>query len=740
MLNKIGLMKTLCGVFIMMVMATTSWAQASLKDVSVIYNKIYQLDKSYTIIYNNLEAPVKLNEFQIEFYGPTGENLGNTGIRKFSLEKKAQGFDLQVPIIGFQQIKLSIISLHAGDIAEMSSGINPALGLTQDNEVTSVPILVNTPPIARNGTLNFEASTAKITGRISDLYTDRDGDKLRVSKGTTADLDLQLAPNGTFTIETPNVTGQYDVSYVVTDTKNATATGRVTINLTLPDTIRFALEDAALAADQARMDIREKVELNEADDPMQDGLLSRLETLISQNLELSSDPDALKNIALKTDVNSLTDTLALAKAQASKQAYSEQLSEADNATIALKTQITALQTQSGTDGADIVEISNALAANQQSQNAIATNLRTTVLPEPLTKAQIEAWEAEHVALKNRLPSFNIVLICAGLAALAFLAAIVAKLVLSAKAKTALKQITNHASRPQLTLNKAAPAGVIFPTSPLLAAHVSAPLTGSAQLTASQLQSLTGPYSVLRRAYQATGRIGFAQVGVPSSEDYSFGTGFLISDRHVVTNRHVFGLYGHYLMSDNDPGGIEFIAEKGSELSDFVPFKNEPPRLITGLDIAIFELARPVRTRKPMRLKATEIESLETRNIIAIGYPDTHKPNDPEILSVVENDPVFAVKRISQGQIFRHSTDTGTPFGVQTSVDETDEHSFTMPAICHNASTMGGNSGSPLLDIRTGELLGVHFAGFKIFNQKEAANLAMTIKQLTEGDANLSQPA
>jgi len=37
----------------------------------------------------------------------------------------------------------------------------------------------------------------------------------------------------------------------------------------------------------------------------------------------------------------------------------------------------------------------------------------------------------------------------------------------------------------------------------------------------------------------------------------------------------------------------------------------------------------------------------------------------------------------------------------------------------------------LLDLKTGELVGVHFAGFKAFNKNEAANLAMAIAQLTE---------
>ena len=269
---------------------------------------------------------------------------------------------------------------------------------------------------------------------------------------------------------------------------------------------------------------------------------------------------------------------------------------------------------------------------------------------------------------------------------------------------------------------------------MLAGNVAGPLSPAGQLTASQLQMLSGPYAVLREAYQATGRIGYAQVGIPSSQDYSFGTGFLISDRHVVTNRHVHGLYGHYLMDETDPGGIEFIAEKEKDASDFVPFNCKPPLLLPGLDIAIYTLARPVTNRTPLYLNPIDIDALHPRDVVVIGYPDTHEPEKPEILAVVEDDPVFAVKRISQGQIFRHSTDTDRPIGVKTSVSETKSSKFIMPAICHNASTLGGNSGSPVLDIKTGHLVGVHFKGFKAFNGEEAANLAMAIAQLTQSDA------
>ena len=274
-------------------------------------------------------------------------------------------------------------------------------------------------------------------------------------------------------------------------------------------------------------------------------------------------------------------------------------------------------------------------------------------------------------------------------------------------------------------------GVIFPGSPLHAANVAAPLSPAGQLTASNLQMLTGPFKVLRPAYHATGRIGYAQEGVPSAQDYSFGTGFLITPDHVMTNRHVHGFYGHYLTSKEDCGGIEFIAEKDKDASDFIPFNGQPPLLIKGLDIAIYTLARSVKNRTPIDRVSIPTQALDGRAIAVIGYPDTHEPDDPEILAAFEEDPVFAVKRISQGRIFRHSTDNENPYGVQAFIDQDEITRFPMQAICHNASTLSGNSGSPILDIETGDLLGVHFAGFKIFNKQEAANLAMAIAQLTE---------
>ena len=272
-------------------------------------------------------------------------------------------------------------------------------------------------------------------------------------------------------------------------------------------------------------------------------------------------------------------------------------------------------------------------------------------------------------------------------------------------------------------------GVVFPQSPLLAGAVApgpAPLAPAGQMVPSGLQTLTGQYAALKPAYRATGRIGGPQQGIPTNDDVAFGTGFLITPNHVMTNQHVYEFYKHYLTGP-ECGGIEFIAERDRDASDYVPFNGQAPLIIPNLDIAIFTLARRVKDRKPIARIAVPTEELSEREVITVSYPCPFEV-DEHILSVVEDNPVFAVKRLSQGRIFRHSTDTDTPFGVQVSVDERIHAGRSLSAICHNASTLGGSSGAPVLD-RAGNLVGVHFAGDRAFNGEEAANLAMAIELL-----------
>ncbi len=485
------------------------------------------------------------------------------------------------------------------------------------------------------------------------------------------------------------------------------------------------LNETAETLDALTSELNQKLDGFQQDVPTRRANLDRLDQLIQDAAALSERTDADAFDTLKPPISALSSALENAKSEAAFADTQSDLEIFKTRLQSLGSQLGDLINQSETEGADISGIMPALSDIETALAELDASISAATWPAGLPSDQLENWDAQIHTIQNQLdvpPPSSIWPLIIGLV-LAILAALfwLAKLLLTG----------NTQARPlKSVLTNSQATGVVFPASPMMAGNVATPLSAAGQLTASQLQMLSGPYAHLRHAYQATGRIGYAQVGKPSAEDYSFGTGFLVTDRHVMTNRHVHGMYGHYMMDEADPGGIEFIAEKDKDASDFVPFNCEPPLLLPGFDIAIYTLARPVKNRKPIRLKSIAIERLEARDIIVIGYPDTHTPDDEDIKAVVEENAIFAVKRISQGQIFRHSTDTDTLFGVETSVDINKRDRFNMPAICHNASTLGGNSGSPLLDLKTGELVGVHFAGFKVFNKEEAANLAMAVGQLT----------
>lgn len=266
-----------------------------------------------------------------------------------------------------------------------------------------------------------------------------------------------------------------------------------------------------------------------------------------------------------------------------------------------------------------------------------------------------------------------------------------------------------------TRRKPAQSGLIFPGSTLQGVSTTGGSPGN-------LSSFSGSFAPLMPTNQATGRIGYRQKGIPQGEDVAFGTGVLISDRHILTNRHVVEAYRDAIEAGGV--GIEFFGEIGSDASEFVPFKASGIEFPTGLDLAILRLETAPKDRTPVAL-LTISDTLEGRDIAVIGYPDPIE-RDEAVLALVETPPVFAVKRVSTGKIFRHSSDTDQVFGVEAPVGQLISESGTVPALCHNASTLGGSSGSPVIDLETGEILGLHFGYDIAFNWAEPANFALPI--------------
>lgn len=676
-LKLVVYLAVLCGIALQ---STAQINDAShIKTFSIQYSGIYQLQDSYTIIYDNTAEAAKLNSFQVFFYGPDRKAIAETQVQSFPIDGKIQTFFLTAPVIGFSDVEFSVVSLHSGEIENFPSNVGGILAL---NELSEVP----EPEEQRDDTENAEGPSV-----VEEIKIDVSEEPPESIQESTQE---SIEPKEDEPSSPPSLSAEDKQRLLDTKTK-------------VTELLKTLQEKSPAGTPDTLKDTNAHL----------DGLLGDINNL-------SDVASAEKQTDIKTKIDALGADILSKKQSPDDAQKRNELDALKSEILAQRSQLDELLSQN-IEPEDATTLDNLDSIIEQ----LEARLTAINIPEAIGPNAIQAWDQQYLALKSQLdlalsPAFDWIVLVGLLVLAGLLLGLFLKTLMGGKAKAKpLKSTLNFTETP----------GIIFAASPMLAGNVAAPLAPAGQLAAAQLQMLSGPYSILKQAYLATGRIGYAQVGIPSAEDYAFGTGFLVSDCHVVTNRHVHGLYGHYLLDKSDPGGIEFIAEKGKDASDFVPFNGEPPQLLPELDIAIYTLARPVTNRTPIALKPMETEALDGRDVVVIGYPDTHTPEKAEVLAVVEDDPVFAVKRLSQGQIFRHSTDIDTPYGVETSVSESKTSAFLMPAICHNASTMGGNSGSPLLDIKNGQLLGVHFKGFKVFNQEEAANLAMAISQLTKSE-------
>lgn len=196
-----------------------------------------------------------------------------------------------------------------------------------------------------------------------------------------------------------------------------------------------------------------------------------------------------------------------------------------------------------------------------------------------------------------------------------------------------------------------------------------------------------------------------------------GTGWLVADDILVTNRHVANEFAMrkgevfaFRMGNAGPmtAGIDFLHEIGN--SNTLVFRLIRPlhiEALPGPDLSFFEIEQTSgdsSLAKPIEL-ATEL--IETENAATIGYPayDSRIP-EPELMEQIFGR-VYNKKRLAPGAVTR--------------VEET--------RILHNCTTLGGNSGSVVLDLDNGKAVGLHFSGS--FLTTNYAIRADVVKKLLE---------
>lgn len=178
-----------------------------------------------------------------------------------------------------------------------------------------------------------------------------------------------------------------------------------------------------------------------------------------------------------------------------------------------------------------------------------------------------------------------------------------------------------------------------------------------------------------------------------------GTGFLVGDGLLMTNRHVAELFAQGLGREE----LAFITGQTAAI-DFLRERDRPEtrlfRIASVLmihpywDMALVA-AEGLEQMTPLTLSVEHPEDLLLRDVAVIGYPALDDRNNVELQNRIFGGR-FNIKRLQPGKLRERS--------------EILSFKHNVSAVTHDSSTLGGNSGSAVIDVQTGTVVGLHFAG------------------------------
>jgi DNA/RNA endonuclease G (NUC1)/S1-C subfamily serine protease len=219
---------------------------------------------------------------------------------------------------------------------------------------------------------------------------------------------------------------------------------------------------------------------------------------------------------------------------------------------------------------------------------------------------------------------------------------------------------------------------------------------------------------LGRAFPSIGR-----VNVPNSPLLPYaGTAFVVGDGLLMTNRHVAEVFSRGL-------GLKILYTPGDAEIGFT-HEAEETKAVVQITVTKVEMIHPYwdmallqvdgLSQTPLTLCAESPDNLIGHDIVVVGYPAMDPRNNIPLQNQIFGQ-TFNVKRMQPGTL-RPPAQIGS-------------FQSTVNALTHDASTLGGNSGSAVLDVRTGNVVALHFAGEYL-----KANYAVPMYGLA-GDSRLS---
>ncbi|MDX6258920.1 MAG: endonuclease mitochondrial, partial [Kribbellaceae bacterium] len=209
-----------------------------------------------------------------------------------------------------------------------------------------------------------------------------------------------------------------------------------------------------------------------------------------------------------------------------------------------------------------------------------------------------------------------------------------------------------------------------------------------------------------------------------------GTGWVVDDpdaltRVVVTNRHVAkeiaaraadgsGVFLRSPLSGLRLGAeLDFKEEVHSSPGDARPFR------VTGIDYLADDASADVALLRitgddlPSPLQLAEAEAEAGLRVALIGYPAYDPRNNRDDQARYFKD-LYEVKRFAPGFVMQALS------GPQ--------------ALTHDCTSLGGNSGSPLISLEDGKVVGLHYSG--LYGVANSAVGVGTLRKLVAGDRPL----
>lgn len=192
-----------------------------------------------------------------------------------------------------------------------------------------------------------------------------------------------------------------------------------------------------------------------------------------------------------------------------------------------------------------------------------------------------------------------------------------------------------------------------------------------------------------------------RVEVPGHPSVQYGgTGFVVGPNLLMTNRHVAQIFANGLGQRNlvFKPGIGAAMDFKREVIGTVPELVKVTKIVMihpYWDIALLEVTGLSASRRPLPISIKAAAELADRNIVVIGYPAQDWRNDQALQNQIFAGQ-FNVKRLQPGKL--------------KGVRSIESFGHDVKAVTHDASTLGGNSGSAVIDVESGDVVALHFAG------------------------------